>query len=122
MKKLVLGLGATAVIAGVAFAQESSSSSDRTRMAAADSAVFAKLDTDTDGRVSAIEAAADSKVAAGFTAADTDKDGYLSKAEFANLSKSSSSRDNPSPSDDSSATPAPRSDSTLPDPSTTPQR
>ena len=115
MKKLVLGLGATALIASVAFAQDSSST-DRTRMAAADSAVFMKLDTDQDGRVSAIEAAGDSKVAAGFSTADTDKDGYLSKAEFSNLGKSSSR-------DSDSATPAPRSDSSIPDDSsTTPQR
>jgi hypothetical protein len=106
MKKLVLGLSATAFIASVAFAQEPAASSDRTRMAAADTAVFAKLDTDQDGRVSAIEAAGDSKVAAGFTAADTDKDGYLSKAEFANLGKTSSSRDSGA---------APRSESTAPD-------
>jgi hypothetical protein len=106
MKKLVLGLGATALIASVAFAQEPAGSSDRTRMAAADGAVFAKLDTDQDGRVSAIEAAGDSKVAAGFTAADSDKDGYLSKAEFSNLGKTSSSRDSGA---------APRSESSMPD-------
>ena len=39
---------------------------------------FTKLDADKDGRVSAIEAANDSKLAAAFTQADTDKDGYLS--------------------------------------------
>jgi hypothetical protein len=116
MKKLVLGLSATAFIAGVAFAQEDpAGSSDRTRMAAADSAVFAKLDTDQDGRVSAIEAAGDSKVAAGFTSADADKDGYLSKGEFANLGRTSSSRDSSS---------APRSQSSMPDndSSTSPDR
>lgn len=109
MKKLVLGLGATALLAGVAFAQDS----DTSRMAAADSAAFTKLDADADGRVSAIEAANDSKVAAGFTQADLDKDGYLSKAEFSNLGKGSTG-------DTSGATPAPRSDSTIPDSSTTP--
>lgn len=115
MKKLVLGLGATALMATVAFAQEPGASSDRARMAAADTAVFAKLDTDQDGRVSAIEAAGDSKVAAGFTAADSDKDGYLSKTEFANLGKTSSSRDSGA---------APRSESSMPDrdSSTSPDR
>jgi len=115
MRKLVLGLSATALIATAAFAQETTT--DNSRLAAADSSVFTKLDADADGRVSAIEAANDSKVAAGFTQADADKDGYLSKAEFANLGKSKGSLD-----DGSSATPAPRSDSTLPDSSTTPQQ
>jgi hypothetical protein len=114
MRKLVLGLGATALMVSVAFAAEPPA--DNTRMAAANSAVFTKLDADTDGRVSAIEAANDSKVAAGFTQADADKDGYLSKAEFANLGKSSS-RD-----DTSGSAPAPRSESTIPDSSTTPQQ
>jgi hypothetical protein len=40
------------------------------------------LDADKDGRLSAMEAANDSKLAAGFTQADTDKDGYLSSAEY----------------------------------------
>ena len=113
MKKFVLGLGATALMVSVAFAQEPA---DTSRTAAVDSAAFTKLDSDADGRVSAIEAANDSKVAAGFTQADIDKDGYLSKAEFANLGKSSSKDDS------SGATPAPRSDSTIPDSSTTPQQ
>ena len=111
MKKLVLGLSATALLASVAFAQET----DTSRMAAMDSAAFTKLDADADGRVSAIEAANDSKVAAGFTQADRDKDGYLSKVEFTNVSKGSTG-------DSSGATPAPRSDSTIPDSSTTPQQ
>ncbi|HEV7714210.1 MAG TPA: EF-hand domain-containing protein, partial [Steroidobacteraceae bacterium] len=51
--------------------------------------MFQKLDSDADGRVSAIEAANDSKVAAAFTAADADRDGYLSKAEFAQLGQPS---------------------------------
>jgi hypothetical protein len=113
MNKLVLGLSAAALMASAAFAAEPTA--DNSRLAAADAAAFTKLDADADGRVSAIEAANDSKVAAGFTQADTDKDGYLSKAEFAYLGKSSK--------DSSSGdTPAPRSDSTIPDSSTTPQR
>ncbi len=115
MKKLVLGLGVMAVAASAAFAQESTVS-DSTRLAAADSAAFAKLDADGDGRVSAIEAANDSKVAALFTQADADKDGYLSKAEFANLAKAyRNSRDS------SDSTAAPRSDSQTPE-STPPQQ
>ncbi len=83
MKKLVvLGVSAAALLVTAAFADEGD-----TRLAAADSAVFAKLDTNRDGRVSAIEAANDSKVAQGFTSADADKDGYLTRAEFANLDK-----------------------------------
>ena len=82
-KMLVLGMSAAALLATAAFAQDE----DSTRLAAADTAAFSKLDADADGRVSAIEAANDSKVAQGFTAADADKDGYLSKAEFSQLGK-----------------------------------
>jgi hypothetical protein len=112
MRKLVLGLSAMTLMATAAFAQEPSDSS---RVAAADAAAFTKLDADADGRVSAIEAANDSKVAAGFTQADTNKDGYLSKSEFANLGKSKGALD-----DGSGATP--RSEGAIPDDSTTPQR
>jgi Ca2+-binding EF-hand superfamily protein len=111
MKKLVLGMSAAALIATAAFAGEE----DTTKMAAADTsaAAFTKLDADADGRVSAIEAANDSKVAAAFMAADADKDGYLSKAEFANLGKSSSMQRSPP----SSA--QPRSESSVEDPEAT---
>ena len=112
MRKLVLGLSVTAVMASAAFAAEPTA--DNTRLAASDSAVFAKLDSDTDGRISAIEASNDSKVASGFTQADADKDGYLSKAEFASLAKMKSSTDR------SPATP--RSDSTEDSSTTSPQR
>jgi len=114
MRKLVLGLSVTAVMASAAFAAEPTA--DNTRLAAADSAVFTKLDADADGRISAIEASNDSKVASGFTQADADKDGYLSKAEFASLAKMKSSVDHSPPA-------APRSDSSAEDSSTTsPQR
>lgn len=109
MRKLILGVGAAALLAGVAFAAEPGADAGNTRLAAADAAKFSKLDTDQDGRVSAIEAAADSKVAAGFTRADTDKDGYLSQAEFANLGRSSSSMD------ESEGAPQPRSDTMTPE-------
>ena len=114
MKKLALGLGAMVLAAGAAFAQDATVT-ENSRMAAADSAAFAKLDADGDGRVSAIEAANDSKVAAGFTQADADKDGYLTKAEFANLGKASKQS-----MDSSDSTATPRSDSS--DSSTTPQQ
>ena len=103
--RVVLGMGAAALLATAAFAQDA----DDTRVAAADkSASFMKLDTDADGRVSAIEAAADSKVAQGFTSADADKDGYLSKAEFAQLGRS---MDRASPDDRTAPPTAPRSES-----------
>ncbi|MBX5462998.1 MAG: EF-hand domain-containing protein [Steroidobacteraceae bacterium] len=117
MKKLVLGMSAAVLFTGAAFAGEGEES---TKMAAADpSAQFSKLDADADGRVSAIEAANDSKVAASFTTADTDKDGYLSKTEFAKMSSgssesmesSSSSMDSDSSSSSSSSSSTPRSDS-----------
>jgi len=81
-------MGATILVASAAFANDQT---DTTKVAAADTsaAAFTKLDADNDGRVSAIEAANNAKVAAGFTQADVDKDGYLSKAEFAQLGRSS---------------------------------
>ena len=104
-KMVVLGMGAAALLATAAFAQDE----DTTRVAAAEkSAAFSKLDTDADGRVSAIEAAADSKVAQGFTSADADKDGYLSKAEFTQLGRS---MERASPDDRTAPSTAPRSES-----------
>ena len=90
MRKLIFGMSAMALVASAAaFAGEE----DNARVAAADSpaAAFTQLDADADGRISAIEAANNSKVAAGFTTADADKDGYLSKAEYAQLARTSSS-------------------------------
>jgi len=117
MRKLILGVSAMALMASAAaFADEQ----DNTRLATAESstATFTKLDADADGRISAIEAAGNSKVAAGFTTSDSDKDGYLSKAEFAQLamnqkgagqSRPTSSMPDPStPSDSSETAPAPR--------------
>jgi hypothetical protein len=107
MRKLILGMSALALVASAGvFAQDE----DDTRVAAAENpaAAFAKLDADADGRISAIEAANNSKVAAGFTTADADKDGYLSKSEYAQMAKASS---------DTGAA-QPRSSSSLPEPST----
>jgi len=63
--------------------------SSYTRLAEADTTVeaFKKLDADHDGRISALEAAANPRVAAAFTAGDRDKDGYLSLEEFQALSR-----------------------------------
>jgi EF hand len=60
------------------------SSNPGLRLAAIDTSdeAFRKLDTDHDGRISALEANADPRVAALFPMADKDKDGYLSKEEF----------------------------------------
>ena len=64
----------------------------RMRLAAMDTseAAFRKLDEDKDGRISALEAANNPRVAAAFTLADKDKDGYLSKEEFEAMNPSSS--------------------------------
>ena len=89
MRKLILGMSAVALLGSAAtFADDQ----DNTRLAAADitAANFTKLDADADGRISAIEAATNSKLAAAFTAADTNRDGYLSKAEYAQIAKTSS--------------------------------
>jgi hypothetical protein len=56
-------------------------------------AAFRKLDADNDGRISALEAADNPRVAAAFTMADKDKDGYLSKEEFGAISGAGSSPD-----------------------------
>jgi hypothetical protein len=107
MRKLILGMSAMALVASAAaFAGDEE---DDTRLATAEnpSAAFIRLDADADGRVSAIEAANNSKVAAGFTTADADKDGYLSKAEYAQIAASSSDR----------GAAQPRSSSSMPDPS-----
>jgi hypothetical protein len=107
MRKLIFTLSATAalVASAAALAQES----DDSRLAAGDTSAagFIKLDSDADGRISAIEAANNSKVAAGFTVADADKDGYLSKSEYAQMARSSN---------DSGAA-QPRSSGSAPEPS-----
>jgi hypothetical protein len=104
MKKLFLGISAAALIsiAGFVAAQtahstlvqssvdepaESATQPDpgtKMRLAAMDTspAAFRKLDADNDGRISALEAADNPRLAAAFTLADKDKDGYLSKEEF----------------------------------------
>jgi hypothetical protein len=58
-----------------------------TRLAVIDvsDAAFNKLDTDHDGRISALEANANPKVAARFLEADRDHDGFLSREEFRSL-------------------------------------
>jgi hypothetical protein len=107
MRKLLIGLSALALIsiAGFVAAQteKNQSSAETTattasqpdrgtklRLAAMDTsdAAFRKLDADNDGRISAIEAADNPRVAAAFTMGDKDKDGYLSKEEFKALSSS----------------------------------
>ncbi len=111
MRKLVLGLSALALVASAA---AFGGDEDGTRLAAAESTTpsFTKLDADADGRVSAIEAANNSRVAAGFTSADTNKDGYLSKAEYAQIERSASSAaprsSSSAPSEDSQTVPAPK--------------
>jgi Ca2+-binding EF-hand superfamily protein len=114
MRNLVHGMTALALVASAAaFAADE----DDARVATAESMTpsFTRLDADTDGRISAIEAANNSKVAAGFTSADANKDGYLSKAEYAQLVKaassgaspqSQSSRTDQAPSEDAQAVPA----------------
>ena len=59
----------------------------RLRLASIDTsaAAFRRLDSNHDGRISALEAASDTKVATAFTLADKDKDGYLSEEEFKSI-------------------------------------
>src|SRR5262245_28211108 len=95
MRTLILGtaaLLATAAFANDQTASSTSQAADDTKVAAIDtsSSAFAKLDTDHDGRVSAIEAANNSQLSAAFTQGDTDKDGYLSRDEFKALGSAKS--------------------------------
>src|SRR5262245_46418379 len=115
MIKFVLGMSAAALVASAAFANEP----ENTQVAAIDTSptAFSKLDMDRDGRVSAIEAANDSKLAAAFTQADMDKDGYLSSAEFQSLGSGSSSS---SPPPDMSTAPPSDTTTTPPTDTTTP--
>lgn len=74
---------------------------------------FRKLDKDNDGRISALEAAENPKVAAAFTMADRDKDGYLSREEFEALGSGahpSSDTDASSPSGDRASDPQSKSE------------
>ena len=92
MKKAVLGIGA-ALAAMAAFANDPTQDDTKVAAVDAESATFAKLDADTDGRVSAIEASNDVNVASAFTTADADKDGYLSKEEFKAVGEAEGSSD-----------------------------
>ena len=92
MKNLFSGISAAVLISAGGFAGAQTTVETVTqpdpgtkmRLAAMDTsaAAFRKLDEDKDGRISALEAANNPRVAAAFTMADKDKDGYLSKEEF----------------------------------------
>ena len=88
MRKLVLGISAIVLLSIASYvAAQADTTPDRgtmLRLSAMDTSVaaFRKLDTDNDGRISALEAADNPRVAAAFTMADRNKDGYLSKEEF----------------------------------------
>jgi hypothetical protein len=83
------------------------------------------LDADNDGRISALEAADNPRVAAAFTMADKDKDGYLSREEFESMSSSATNAkdvDASSPSGDRVTEPSGDQPATGPnEPSPTPQ-
>jgi hypothetical protein len=137
MRKLLLGTSAIALICLAGFVATQAAAQDRTppvsdqtsaettataasqpdqgtklRLARMDTSVaaFRKLDADNDGRISALEAAENPRVAAAFTMADKDKDGYLSKEEFeamgAGTSRTSSDVDASSPSGDRASEPS----------------
>jgi hypothetical protein len=91
MRKLVLGMAAAALISIAGYVVAQTDRGTALRLAAMDTspAAFRKLDTDNDGRISALEAAENPKIAAAFTMADKDKDGYLSREEFEAMSSAS---------------------------------
>lgn len=89
MRKLFLGISAAALICIAGFvAAQTADRATKLRLAAIDTSVaaFRKLDEDNDGRISALEAAENPRIAAAFTMADKDKDGYLSREEFESMS------------------------------------
>jgi hypothetical protein len=102
MKKAVLGIGAV-LVAATAFANDPTKDQDKIAAVDADSASFAKLDADTDGRLSAIEASNSVRVAAAFTTADADKDGYLTKEEFSTVGEADQSSESQTESDESAS-------------------
>src|SRR6266702_3166709 len=136
MIKLLLGMSAIALICLAGFVATQAAAQDRTppasdqtsaettataasqpdqgtklRLAAMDTSVaaFRKLDADNDGRISALEAADNPRVAAAFTMADKDKDGYLSKEEFGSMGGAAnqpSDTDASSPSGDHASEPS----------------
>ena len=100
MRTLFLAIGAAALFAAASMVAAQTTdvesakkldSGSRMRLAVMDTseAAFRKLDRDNDGRISALEAADNPKVAAAFTIGDKDKDGYLSKEEFEAMNPSS---------------------------------
>src|SRR5690349_20242389 len=87
MKTLIMGTAA--LLATTAFAQtnqssstQSTSSASSSRMATMDtsSSAFTRLDKNSDGRISSVEAANDSTLAGMFSQGDSNRDGYLSRA------------------------------------------
>src|SRR5438105_8723828 len=104
MRKLLLGISAIALLCIAGFVTQAAARNQAAQATAEDAsqpdpgtklrlavmdtsaAAFRKLDEDGDGRISALEAANNTRVAAAFTMADKDKDGYLSKEEFEALS------------------------------------
>jgi hypothetical protein len=118
MRKLLLGISAVTLICIAGFVAAQSAAPDRTssaqaktspettaatasqpdqgtklRLAAMDTSVaaFRKLDADKDGRISALEAAENPRIAAAFTMGDKDKDGYLSEEEFQSMGSAAKS-------------------------------
>ena len=85
--------GQTPLSPSAADPTEQTDDGTRMRLATMDTseAAFERLDTDHDGRISALEAAESPQVAAAFTLADKNKDGYLSREEFAALGTGTSS-------------------------------
>ncbi len=112
MRKLVLGISAVALVASAAVLADQEDDSARVATAQSMTPSFTQLDADADGRISAIEAASNSRVAAGFTSADANRDGYLSKAEYAQLMNAANNNASPSSSSsrasESQTAPAPR--------------
>ena len=78
--KVQLMLTVAALASGAAFAQDQATTDQAT--ADSTSSIFAQLDTNKDGRISAEEAQASSVVARSFAKADANGDGAITQDEF----------------------------------------
>lgn len=117
MRSTILAMSAAALTAAAAaWAAEPTAGQDERggrKVAAVDTSAagFRRIDTDRDGRLSAMEAARHPPVAEAFTSADRDGDGYLSEKEFRAMGddeRAPEPADEAGPADDADADDDPR--------------
>ena len=89
-KLFVVGTAAALLPLAAAFAQSPQDPAAKSAPPQGGGATFESLDTDSDGRISKVEAEADANVKAQFSSYDVNGDGFIERAEVgqANGSKS----------------------------------